>query len=59
MHPEDPAYLVMTPEMYQTYVGWPEDRPRPYVGATDDEATEDDVGVDDADYDMDDGEDDH
>jgi len=48
----------MTPEMYQTYVGWPEDRPEPYVGAADDEATEDDVGVADADYDMEDGVDD-
>jgi len=46
-------------EMYQTYVGWPEDSPRPSVGAADDEATEDDAGVGDADYDMDDGEDDH
>jgi len=59
MHPGDPAYPVMTPEMYQTYVGWPEDRAEPYVGAADDEAAEDDAGVGDADYDMDDGEDDH
>ena len=53
MHPGDPAYPVMTPEMYQTYVGWPEDRPEPYVEAADDDA----VAVD-ADYDMEDGEDD-
>jgi len=58
MHLGDLAYPVMTPEMYQTYVGWPEDRPEPYVGAANDEATKDDAGVGDADYDMEDGEDD-
>jgi hypothetical protein len=59
MYPGNPNYPVMTPEMYQTYVHWPEGRPGPYVAAeVNDEATNDDAGVGDVDLDMDDAEDD-
>jgi hypothetical protein len=65
MHPGNAEYPVMTPELYQTYVHWPEGRPGPYVGVgdVDDEATPDDAGDDDVaagdvDLDMDDVDDD-
>jgi hypothetical protein len=59
MCPGNADYPVMTPEMYHTYVHWPEGRPGPYVGAAvDDEVTDDDAEAGNVDLDMDDAEDD-
>jgi hypothetical protein len=58
MHPGNAEYPVMTPEMYQTYLQWPEGRPGPYVGVADDEATDDDAEAGgNVDLDMDDADD--
>ncbi|KEH33970.1 hypothetical protein MTR_3g456010 [Medicago truncatula] len=58
VYPGNAEYPIMTPEMYQTFVHWPEGRPGPYVGASDGEDTEEDVGRDDVDLDMGDEEED-